>query len=358
MFTITTVLLIGGGHAHLQCIKQQGKNALPESQVLLVSANRYQYYSGMFSGYAEGIYDKSDIRIDLKAFCEKNNTAYLEDSVVAIQPEQKKLLCKSGRTLSYDLVSFNIGSSTHVPFPTEDSAYTVKPNYTYTETIQQLRDTHSPVIIGGGSAGVELSLSILARKKRLQQEGTVTLVSSTGLLSEELSNKLTTLCRKKGLKVYTGENVEHVSETKLQTDKRTLTHSGVLLLTGPSSASMFKESGLRCSEDGFLLVNNHLQSESDPSIFGAGDCVTLSAHPNLPKNGVFAVRQGPVLWKNLQQVVAGKSLKPFQPQKRFLSILSTGNKEALLLYDSVHIHGTIPWRIKNRIDRAFMDKFR
>jgi hypothetical protein len=48
----------------------------------------------------------------------------------------------------------------------------------------------------------------------------------------------------------------------------------------------------------------------------------MVSHPALPKNGVYAVRQGPVLWNNLKCFIYGESCETFKPQKKYLATLS------------------------------------
>lgn len=355
-----TVILVGGGHAHIQCLKLLQEETLPDSRFILVSSNKYQYYSGMFSGFTEGLYAEEDIRIDLSELSRKAGVHFIIATVTELDPLKKRILLDNGETLSYSVISFDIGSGTKHGFLPSSAVRTVKPNYTFPDTIKELRDSPSPVIVGGGAAGVEISLSILARNKRLNQTGQVTLISSSRLLPSApkgASARLEELCRSKGLQVFVDEEVENIEEQIIRTSNRSLKHSGVLLLTGPASSPLFRESGVRCTEDGYLLVQNTLQSENNPEIFGAGDCVTLSSYPELAKNGVYAVRQGPVLWENIKRTLANRELTIFEPQKRFLSILSTGGKEAMLLYDRFYFQGKSPWKLKNRIDRSFMKKY-
>lgn len=57
-----------------------------------------------------------------------------------------------------------------------------------------------------------------------------------------------------------------------------------------SAASWLAETGLPVDKDGFLLVNDCLQSDGGPpNVFAAGDVASNSRNPQ-PKAGVFAVR--------------------------------------------------------------------
>ncbi|MGD6793857.1 FAD-dependent oxidoreductase [Metabacillus indicus] len=260
---------------------------------------------------------------------------------------------------SFDIVSFDIGSGVDSEI-CKPLALNIKPNYLFTEKIKTFRSSEKPVILGGGSAGVELALSVIAWKKHFNNVGNVTLISSSPLLSsygKAANKKINTIAKEKGLTVYENHYIKEFQQGKLITDQIVnIDFSYLLPLTGPSASKLFKQSGLQTDQSGFMLVNDFLQSVSYPFIFGAGDCVTIEEYKTLPKNGVYAVRQGPVLWENIKRKVHGNALLSFKPQKKFISILSTGDKSALFTYGQINIKGNFAWRLKNKIDTHFIRK--
>ena len=356
------LVLVGGGHAHLHCLEQLKLNFPEDCRILLISPSRYQYYSGMFSGYAEGVYSLDDIRIDLQSLSEKVGAVFVEDAIVAIDAQAKKLTGADGTVYPYDLASFDIGSQTEVPEAAEEYASSIKPNYRFPEQLLRLRDAAHPVIVGGGASGVELAFSILAWRKQHKLPANVALFSSSSLLSGQgraASKKIEAIAKRKTLPFFTGVSVQAIDGLSVTTsDGRSYLQSDVLWLTGPKSAALFSFSGLATDTGGFLLVSDTLQSINHPEIFGAGDCITIDCYPALAKNGVYAIRQGPILWKNLKNSLSKDRLLPFIPQKRFISILSTGGGEAFLSYGERFLHGRVPWKIKQRIDRKFMRRYK
>jgi selenide,water dikinase len=68
------------------------------------------------------------------------------------------------------------------------------------------------------------------------------------------------------------------------------------------------------------------------------------------------VRAAPVLGDNLVADLTGRQRRPFRPQRDFLKLVSTGEASAVATRGSLALAGPALWRLKNRIDRAFMDR--
>jgi selenide,water dikinase len=88
-----------------------------------------------------------------------------------------------------------------------------------------------------------------------------------------------------------------------------------------------RDTGLALDDDGFIRVGDTLQSESDPLVFAAGDCASMPARP-LEKAGVFAVRMGMPLAATCA-ARAGQPLRRYRPQRRWLALISTGDRHAV-----------------------------
>ncbi|NLP49985.1 FAD-dependent oxidoreductase [Bacillus sp. RO1] len=356
-----SIVLVGGGHAHLKCLLDKRKKPLPDQNIYLISPDRYQYYSGMFSGYTEGLYSIDEIRIDIKAMSEKAGVTFIEDKVTEVSVSDKTILTKTGASIPFSVVSFDTGSFVEGPSSFKDYLVQIKPNYLFANKMKEYREVEFPVVVGGGSSGVEIALAITAWRKKNRYPSNVALITSSKLLPSS-SGKASKLIRKitlqKELTVIENDSVANMDGSHVITKNgRSLPHSRVLWLTGPSSPDIFKRSSLPCDGNGFLLIEKTLQAKGLPFIFGAGDCITLEAFPDLPKNGVYAVRQAELLWNNITSYLNGEECSTFTPQRHFLSLLSTGNKEALLQYGHFTAHNKLSWKLKNKIDTDYMKKY-
>jgi NADH dehydrogenase FAD-containing subunit len=74
-----------------------------------------------------------------------------------------------------------------------------------------------------------------------------------------------------------------------------------------------------------------------PRIFGGGDSISFRGEA-ITRLGVFAIRQGPVLFHNLRAIRKGEPLKEFEPQRTYLYVLTLGHYEGLAIY------GPLVWR--------------
>jgi selenide,water dikinase len=130
----------------------------------------------------------------------------------------------------------------------------------------------------------------------------------------------------------------------------------VFWAAGSAAHPWIAASGLATDHRGYLLTSELLQSVSHPEVFGAGDCATLQGHP-LPKAGVFAVRAGPALARNLRAAIEGRALRRHRTSRRYLALISAGDRYAIGTWNGVSWEGKWVWRWKDRIDRAFILKY-
>src|SRR5439155_26302039 len=113
----------------------------------------------------------------------------------------------------------------------------------------------------------------------------------------------------------------------------------VLWATQAAPTPLLRQSGLPVDASGFLRVKESLQSVGDPNVFGTGDCVAFEAYPDLPRNGVHAVRQGGVLFDNVLAYLHEQPLRLFRPQRFTLALLNTADGEAVLSYGPLTLKG-------------------
>ena len=402
------LVLIGGGHSHAIVLKMFGIQPLPSVRLTLISDVLHAPYSGMLPGHVAGFYGYDECHIDLRSLAEFAGCQILIDRAIAIDINKNLVICQTSPPVNFDLLSVDIGSTPatlSVPGAAE-YAIAAKPVPEFLASWNQLiseRPNHPQkplriAIVGGGAGGVELALNMQSRlgkeegrspreigrgKKsdgsRKREENLENLSSEIHLFhsgaelmqghNQRVRRRLKEILINRGVKVHLQEKVCAVKKIERETNPQFPTNykisckSGLELecdrifwVTQASAANWIRESGLAADSNGFMQVNDCLQSVSHPNVFGAGDIAAMVNYPR-PKAGVFAVRQGKPLFENLQHFLLEKPLKPFAPQEQYLGLIGTGNKRAIASRGSFMCESALLWYWKDWLDRQFMQKF-
>lgn len=371
MTSATRLLLVGGGHTHLEVLRRQILEPLPNASLTLVSAVSRHHYSGMVPGYLAGTYSEEDIAFDLPALAARAGGTFLEAKATGLDPGRRVVRLEDGREISYDLVSFGIGSDTKGSGrdAVAENAELVKPIHRAVALRQKIWSLAAAsggparaIVVGAGAGGIELACAIAAVLDRSGQPREIEVLEASDRIlagySPGFARKTREVLRERRIAVRTGAKVRSVSAHAVELEDGSKASSRLTVwATGPEAYPTFRGSGLPLDEKGFLLTDDSLRSIGDPRVHAVGDCGTLARHPRTPKAGVYAVREGPILWESLKATLAGGRFPRYEPQESFLSILNTADGKALLRYGPIVSHSRWAWNLKDRIDKAFMRKY-
>lgn len=362
------LLLLGGGHSHVEVIRRLALEPVRGVSLTLVSPDRHTPYSGMLPGFIAGHYRFDECHIDLEPLCAAAGIVFRRAMARALDPDAGSVSCSDGSRLDYDMLSVDIGSTPDVRAIAGalEHGVRVKPVSELLgawDSIQAaLRAGHrlSLAIIGGGAGGVELAA---AMHYRLQQEASSGMASLALLTDAEsilpghparVRRVFERVLRERGIDVRRRAKVTSISQGRVHcADGSALPAGHAIIVTGASAPGWIEASGLATDARGFIAVDDHLQSVSHRNVFAAGDIASMIDHPR-PKAGVYAVRQGPILYENLGRALGGQPLRRYVPQKNALALISTGNQHAVATWNGIAFEGDWVWRWKDRIDRRFM----
>ena len=365
------LVIVGGGHAHVHVLRSLSMRPEPGLRRIVVSPSSYATYSGMVPGVLAGQYQLQQAQIDVRALAARAGATFLLDRVVRIHPQRRLLELEHHPLLSYDVVSLDIGSRPSAPERVANDArvVAVKPIELAAAGIEEALAAPPPpegrriVVVGAGAGGTELAFALAARLRRIGG-GSITVCDGASEATRERGPRTARIVqqtfRRHGIDFLAGAEVERVDQEGVHlAGGRRLPATFVVWATGAAGPALFAESGLPVDERGFLRIGDDLRCETDPHIFAAGDCATLSSYPSLAKAGVYAVRQGPVLARNLRAAARAPTprLERYRPQKRFLSLLNTGDGRAILSYAGWAWRSRWAWWLKDRIDRRFIAKY-
>jgi selenide,water dikinase len=382
------VVLVGGGHAHAQVIKEYNRVNCPRwVKVVLIDTVKSASYSGMMPGCVAEQYAPEQTKIHLEPLAEWAGISYFNASVVDIDTSTKMLYLGPSpytgeaslpegvpKCLHYDVVSFDIGCRTAYTDTTgvDEFAIATRPIHMLVNRIDEkvkalTGSTVNLVVCGSGAAGIELAMTTAARVKKAGKiVSTVILDSQAELLAGDaptVKKAVHKMVSDRGIQVLHGSRVESVGATEVTlVGGKTLPSDITIWATGAAShkvAAKLEAAGLAMSPKGWIRVSSTLQSITHPGIFAAGDCCTFEHLAQQPgKAGVYAVRTGPILIKNLLGFLRGEDLQDYTPQPEFLRLFNCGDGYGLGIRFDVPMYGPWVWEWKDFIDQWFMNLFK
>lgn len=350
------VVLVGGGHSHVQVLKSFAMRPQPGVRLTLICRDLQTPYSGMLPGCISGVYSEDDIHIKLPPLCQFAGARLIHDEVSGLDPEQHRVLFDARPAMRYDVLSLNTGA---VPRQPHADAVTVKPISRFLPKWRDIKhsicDGQTLVVVGGGAGGVELALA--ARK--VLPDGVVLKVVSESLLPGHPSGVV-----RRATSALAAHNIdwiqaraesEQTGGVQLSNGQHLSAHH-VLWVTDVQAPPWLQQSGLATDARGFVSVDQHLRSVSHSDVFAAGDVAHLLGQERA-KSGVYAVRAGPYLAENLRRVVNDAPLRTFRAQAQHLALIGDGHGSAIASRGKWSAQGPFWWWLKDRIDQKFMSKF-
>lgn len=371
--SFSRIVLVGSGHANIQVIKAWSMRSYAErSQLVLVADQFFAPYSGMLPGWLAGYYSESETYFDLWKICQRAGAVFYEDRCEMVDAPNQRVKLAGRGWLSYDKAAINVGIRPHFKFQVDTASLAnvlpLKPIGAlfgqWNELVQEIQRTRSKLkvaVIGGGASGCETAVAAVLRAQLLERDLEVHLFhSSATLLSEH--NPSAGLRMRRALsqlqvQVHAGTNVERIEGSSIFAGSKTFgPFAKIIVATQASAPAWFVQSGLPLNESHFLSVDASLKVKGAKNLFGAGDCIDFNGE-SLPKSGVYAVRQGPILIHNLLEARDESEYKTFHPQARTLALMTSGPRQAIATYGRWSSEGSWAWLWKDAIDRKFMHRF-
>jgi selenide,water dikinase len=324
----------------------------------------------MVPGFVAGDYAAPQLEIDVVPLARRAGARVLLAAATGLDPEARSLALEGRPPVPYDVLSLDVGSSLRgLDLPG------VREHGLATRPIRDLVDAvgarlvgslgEAPrriAVVGGGAAGVELAFTLEARLAGEGRPAEITLVSADARLlpgaSAALARAAEREAGRRGIALRLRARVASVDGASLQLETgETIPCDLPVWATGAAPSPFLKGLPLPKDAGGFVRVGPTLQVEGRPELFAVGDCAALDHAPWVPKAGVHAVREGPVLDANLRARLSGGRLRRHRPQRDFLALLHLGHGRGLGGKWGAAVSGKSVLRLKDAIDRRFMRRF-
>ena len=361
------LLLAGGGHSHIEVLRRLALRPVRGAVVTLVTPDPALTYTGMVPGIVAGHYRPEAARIDLAALARRAGAMVTTDVLAGLDLDARCALLGGGDRVHFDLLSLDVGAAPAAAVPGVTAhAVPVKPVPALLARCEAIvadaaaGKLRSIVVAGAGAGGVELAFALRHRLRGSSAGVALTLVTAdTHVLAGANAvtrARIESLLQQHGIAVLVSSPVTAITATTVTTGTAAIAADRVVCATGAAAPAWLAASGLACDARGFVRCDAYLRSVSHDFVYATGDCAVQDAHPR-PRSGVYAVRQGPPLARNLARSVQGMPLLSFRPQREALALISTGDRHAVASRGPFTLEGDWVWRWKDRIDRRFVAKY-
>jgi pyridine nucleotide-disulfide oxidoreductase family protein len=367
--TRRNLVLIGGGHAHVEVVRRWAARSIPGVALTVLDPNPRPVYSGMVPGFVAGEYRQDEIEIDLEGLCGKAGVIFVQEVAKTVDARERRIHRANGESIPYDVASIDAGSTVVGTDRSgvTDHALASRPIPRLVQSIDGLvraarsREGAFRVhVVGGGAGGFELAFCLEARLRDEGADPEVVIITTEERLlaggSRALSRSAARAATRRGIVWIPNERVAALDpgRLRLETDD-SLETDAVLWVTGPAVHSFGRDSKLPVDARGFIETTSELLVSGQQDLFAVGDCASLAG---TKRAGVYAVRSAPLLDWNLRARLGEGELRSYRPQHDFLSLLNLGDGTAIASKWGLAARSRVFLRSKDRIDRGFMQKYR
>lgn len=345
------VVLVGAGLSHLEVLRRLSRQPLQNAEVILVTEGPVAVYSGMFPGVVAGHYATEQMLVDVRALATGAGARLVLAKAVSITPEAGRLALSTGDELAFDIVSLNTGAGPReLDWPGESPPLALKPALGFLDRLaawEAAGASGKVGVVGGGVAGIEMAFALATRWRARHPRPEIVLIERSGTTLKRVPQAARDAVRK------------HLQSAGIEVVEPDAVPALGLAInaTGAAAPAWLTHTGLELDAKGYVAVTPTLQSVNHPSVFASGDVASVVGHPRA-KAGVFAVRQGPILFQNIVRALAGQTLTRFVPQRDWLSLIATGAKYAIGSRNGVAVEGSWVWRFKDYNDQGFLQRYR
>lgn len=401
----------------MQVLRRWAMDPPPDVRLLVVVDRAVAVYSGMVPGFVAGDYAMHELEIDVLPLARRAGAGVIMAAATDLDPVRHEIALEGRPPIRFDVASLDVGSTVRgldLPGVAEHALCTrpigdfVREVDARVERLTEAGGAPRVLIVGGGAAGSELAFTLDARLRARGLTPRVAVVSGDSEPLEGMPARarrcLAREAAHRGIDLLPERRVVRVEKRTVLTtwiaddpnpeahpewrgdagppprpkpadgEDRTESLEADLVVWATGAAphafplgGMGRQSGsesaagpssaLMRDDRGFLAIRETLQAVGHDAVFAVGDCARLVDHPWVPRAGVYAVRQGPVLERNLRAWLAGRPLERHVPQRDFLALLNLGQGRALASKWGRAAAGAPLLWLKDRIDRRFMRRF-
>ncbi|XP_053307245.1 ferroptosis suppressor protein 1 [Spea bombifrons] len=345
------VVIVGGGFAGIAAASELKSNGIPFVLVDMKDAFHHNV-AALRASVESGFARKTFISYE-----DSFQGSFKQGKVTGINLQNHYILLENNEELHFSHLIIATGSDG--PFPgkftqtlSKDAAIQM-----YEDLVKEMQKAKRVVVVGGGSAGVEMAAEI----KTDYPEKEVTLIHSKVALADadlqpSVRQSVKEILLRKGVKLVLAQKVTNLDkvtlnvaleniELQLDKDPDVVSTNLVICCTGLkiNSSCYSIALGDKVASDGSLIVNEFLQVDGHPNIYAVGDCANL----NGPKMAYLAGLHAKIAVTNILNSLKDKPLKPLKPGSLSM-LLSMGRDDGVGQINGCYVGRFIVTKAKSK----------
>ncbi|XP_069835269.1 ferroptosis suppressor protein 1 [Dendropsophus ebraccatus] len=334
------VVIVGGGFAGIAAANQLKSYGIPF--VLVDIKDAFHHNVGTLRASVESGFARKTFISYGYSF----QGSFKQGQVVGINLQNNTVVLENNEEIHFSHLIIATGSDGPFPGKFNKAATKEMAIQKYEDLVKQVQKAKRVVIVGGGSAGVEMAAEV---KTDYPEKEVILIHSKIALADVELEpyvrQTIKEILLQKGVKLVLGQRVSNLDRLtlnmveenmKLHLDKDTevITADLVLCCTGIriNSSSYVDAFGDKVASNGALKVNDHLQVEGHSNIYAVGDCADLRE----PKMAYLAGLHGKIAVTNIIHSLMQKPLKTYKPGPVTM-LLSMGRNDGVGQFNGYYI---------------------
>ncbi|PKP96351.1 MAG: hypothetical protein CVT76_07055, partial [Alphaproteobacteria bacterium HGW-Alphaproteobacteria-15] len=180
-----TLLLVGGGHAHVAVLADWIARGVPaDIRAVLLTPQPTLRYSGMVPGWIVGQHSRDEALVDLAALAQRAGIELVLDSCTGLDPDARRVRTAGGGDIAFDITSFDTGGEGRgaALLGNDPRLIDVRPIGGFVDRLAASPALAHVVVAGGGAGGVELAFAIRNRSGNTAPPKVTLVTGRDGLL--------------------------------------------------------------------------------------------------------------------------------------------------------------------------------
>ena len=360
------VVILGAGFGGLTAARSLHTIA----DVTLVDRHNFQTFLPLLYQVSTAGLAADHVAYPIRGALRKMKVAFRMGSPIAIDHKNKSVKLDSSEEIPFDYLIVALGSATHdfgikgvaehaLGMKSVSEALSIRSSIMRRfEDLCRFQDETvlNVTVVGGGPTGVEMAGAIAELKKgplkndeahaaahikvNIIEAGPRLLPSFSPLLSERTKSDL----EKLGVSVLTDSIVKEVKPRQIIfKDGRKIGSEVTIWAAGVVGEPAMKKLNIPL-ESGRIAVDPSLQVSNYPHIFAIGDIAGAKGNDGrfLPMVAPVAMQQGKFVARQIENLLAGKSLSPFKYRDKG-SMATIGRHKAVVEVGPLKLSGVIAW---------------